>query len=103
MTSSKRSSRSASGPEAGSSVETSTALPVSSSSRCAIAGSENFADSTSPCSVIFIRPATVPGGWAWIARLAGPPPRPSAPPRPWKNTQRTPCRASSSASDTCAR
>ena len=87
----------------GSSVDTSTALPVSSSSRWAISGSENFADSTSPCSVIFIRPATVPGGWAWMARLAGPPPRPRAPPRPWKNTQRTPNRSSSSASATCAR
>ena len=55
--------------------------------------SENFADSTSPCSVIFMRPATVPGGCAWIARLAGPPPRPTAPPRPWKNTQRRPWRS----------
>ena len=57
-------------------VLTSTALPVSSSSRWAISGSENLAESTSPCSVIFMRPATVPGGCAWIARLAGPPPRP---------------------------
>ena len=73
-----------------SSVETSTALPVSSSSRWAISGTEYFAESTSPCSVIFMRPATVPGGWAWMATLAGPPPRPTAPPRPWKNTHETP-------------
>ena len=82
---------------------TSTALAVSSSSRWAISGSENLAESTSPCSVIFMRPATVPGGCAWIARLAGPPPRPSAPPRPWKKTHATPWRSSSSASATWAR
>ena len=64
---------------------------VSSSSRWAISATEYLAASTSPCSVIFSRPATVPGGWARIATFVGPPPRPSAPPRPWKKTQRTPC------------
>ena len=32
-------------------------------------------------------------GWARIAWLAGPPPRPTAPPRPWKNWIVIPCAA----------
>src|SRR5690606_40579932 len=41
-------------------------------------------ESTSPCSVIFTPPSTVSGGLAWMLRFNGPPPRPRAPPRPWK-------------------
>ena len=40
---------------------------------------------TSPCSVSFRRPSSDPGGWPRIARFMGPPPRPMAPPRPWKS------------------
>jgi hypothetical protein len=43
-----------------------------------------FAAMTSPCSVMRIRPLTVPCGCAWMAPKAEPPPRPTAPPRPWK-------------------
>ncbi len=75
----------------------SVALAASSSSRWAISGTEYLAVSTSPCSVIFSRPSTVPGGSARIAPLVGPPPRPTAPPRPWKNTQLAPCSRSTSA------
>ena len=86
-----------------SSVVSSTALVVSSSSRWAISVTENFADSISPCSVTFSRPATVPGGWARIAMLLGPPPRPTAPPRPWKNCHGTPCSRMTLDSSICAR
>src|SRR3990167_5598634 len=37
---------------------------------------------TSPCSVILIRPSSVPRGWALIAWWGGPPPRPGGPPPP---------------------
>ena len=40
---------------------------------------------TSPCSVNLRCPSTEPGAWARIARFAGPPPRPIAPPRPWNS------------------
>ncbi len=80
----------------------SVALAASSSSRCAISGTAYLAVSTSPCSVIFRRPRTVPGGSARIAPLVGPPPRPTAPPRPWKKHQLTPWRLSTSASRTWA-
>src|SRR5213083_1473773 len=45
---------------------------------------------TSPCSVSFSRPPTDPPASARIARLAGPPPRPIAPPRPWNSVSSTP-------------
>ena len=45
---------------------------------------------TSPCSVSFSRPSTEPGAWPRIARFVGPPPRPSAPPRPWNSVSSTP-------------
>jgi hypothetical protein len=45
---------------------------------------------TSPCSVIFTSPSTVPKGSAMIASYVGPPPRPTEPPRPWKKRRRTP-------------
>lgn len=38
-----------------------------------------------PCSVNLNLPSTECGGWARIAVLVGPPPRPSAPPLPWKS------------------
>ena len=46
---------------------------------------------TSPCSVSLSRPSTDPGAPPTIARLAGPPPRPIAPPRPWNSVSSTPC------------
>ena len=49
-----------------------------------MSGSPYRANATSPCSVTLKRSSTVPGGWARIARAVGPPPLPSAPPRPWK-------------------
>ena len=41
---------------------------------------------------VYLRTAisTEPGGWARIARPAGPPPRPIEVPRPWKIRSRTP-------------
>ena len=89
-TASKAASRSGSIGAASSSERTSTALPVSSSSRWAISSTAYLAARTSPCSVIFSRPSTVPRGRARMATLVGPPPRPTAPPRPWKKTQLTP-------------
>src|SRR6202142_1314999 len=47
---------------------------------------------TSPCSVTLKRPSTDPGAWLSTARFAGPPPRPSAPPRPWNSVKVMPCR-----------
>src|SRR5258708_37684360 len=55
-----------------------------------MAGFEYRAKTTSPCSVTLKWPAIEPGAWARIARFAGPPPRPSAPPRPWNRVNRTP-------------
>jgi hypothetical protein len=43
-----------------------------------------FAAMISPCSVMRMRPRTVPCGWARMAAKDEPPPRPTAPPRPWK-------------------
>ena len=59
--------------------------------RCAMAGSPNLACTISPCSVMRRLPCTLPGGWLWIARCIGPPPRPMEPPRPWNSVSRTPC------------
>jgi hypothetical protein len=56
-------------------------------------GSPYLAKITSPCSVTLNRPFTEPGAWASTARPAGPPPRPSAPPRPWNRVSRIPRRA----------
>ena len=39
----------------------------------------------------------VPGGWPRMARLVGPPPRPMAPPRPWKRNSSTPAATQTSA------
>ena len=59
-----------------------TALVVNSRLRIAISGRLYLPEMTSPCSVVLIRPETVPGGWARIASCVGPPPRPTVPPRP---------------------
>lgn len=45
----------------------------------------------SPCSVMRNEPSTEPGGWLWMARCVGPPPRPTLPPRPWKSVSLAPC------------
>ena len=52
---------------------------------------------TSPCSVTLNDPLTEPGAWASTA-AAGPPPRPSAPPRPWNRVSRMSCAAAHSVS-----
>src|SRR6188472_4416398 len=46
------------------------------------AGSEYMSETTSPCSVSFIVASTVPNGADSTAAAAGPPPRPTVPPRP---------------------
>ena len=66
----------------------STADATCSRCRRAIARLPYLAKITSPCSVTLKWPPTEPGAWARTARLAGPPPRPSAPPRPWKRVSR---------------
>ncbi len=83
------SSQAGSGSVPGSTVAWMTAETVSSSERSASRRSENLAVMTSPCSVILIRPPTVPGGCARMKRSAGPPPRECEPPRPWKNRRST--------------
>ena len=70
--------------------------------RAAITGSPYRAKMTSPCSVSLNRPSTEPGGWASRARLAGPPPRPSAPPRPWNSVSTMSCRFAQSVMRRCA-
>ncbi len=67
-----------------------------------IAGSAYLLATTSPCSVMRMRPATVPAGWARIASKLEPPPRPTAPPRPWKNCSATPASATTPFSSRCA-
>ena len=58
---------------------------------------------TSPCSVTLNRQFTEPAGCARTARLAGPPPRPTAPPRPWKSVISMPWPFAHSAIRSCAR
>ena len=70
---------------------------------CANAGSEYLSEIVSPCSVSFIVALTVPKGVAMTASPAGPPPRPTDPPRPWNSRSRIPCRAATSRSCRCAR
>ncbi len=67
----------------------STAEVTCSRWRRAITWCPYLAKITSPCSVTLNRPSTEPGAWASTARPAGPPPRPSAPPRPWKRVSVT--------------
>ena len=64
----------------------STALSVCSRWRCAIPAWPYRAKATSPCSVMRIPASRLPRGCPRIARLVGPPPRPTAPPRPWKSS-----------------
>ena len=54
-----------------------------------ISGSAYFAPMTSPCSVKRILPVIQPAGCAKMASYDGPPPRPTEPPRPWKNDTST--------------
>ena len=53
---------------------------------------------TSPCSVMRRPGATAPQGRAWMASKLDPPPRPTAPPRPWKKRVLIPCRSPSAVS-----
>ncbi len=57
----------------------------------AMSGRPNLKRIISPCSVTRKRPATEPGGCDRIAAWAGPPPRPTVPPRPWKSSNSTSC------------
>ena len=56
----------------------------------ASSGSAYLLATTSPCSVMRMRPSTVPAGWASRASKLEPPPRPTAPPRPWNSCSRRP-------------
>jgi hypothetical protein len=99
MASSKRarvggSSRDAVCSSVASSVEASRISRLS----CARAGSEYLSEIVSPCSVSFMEALTVPNGVAKTASPAGPPPRPTDPPRPWNSRSRTPWRAATSRS-----
>src|SRR5699024_8237497 len=58
---------------------------------------------TSPCSVVRKRPATEPGGCDSIASWAGPPPRPTVPPRPWNNSSSICCCSHTATSSSWAR
>ena len=86
-----------------SSVASSTAARRISRLSWARAGSEYLSETTSPCSVSFIVASTVPNGADSTASAAGPPPRPTEPPRPWNSRSRTPCLAPMSRSCRWAR
>ena len=86
-----------------SSVASSTAASRISRLSSARLGSEYLSEMTSPCSVTFMTASTTPYGCAAIASPAGPPPRPTEPPRPWNSRSRTPCLAATSRSWRCAR
>ena len=59
-----------------------------------ISGSPYFDATTSPCSVMRMPVCDAPTGRARMASKLEPPPRPTAPPRPWKKRMRMPrCRA----------
>ena len=87
------SKRSASAPRSGTAPADASSVAATSVSRLrrAADGWLYLAATISPCSVIRSCPSTEPGGWARIASYAGPPPRPTVPPRPWNRRRRTPC------------
>ena len=80
----------------------STAEVTCSRCRRAITGWPYRAKITSPCSVTLNRSATEPGAWASTARPVGPPPRPSAPPRPWNMVSRMSLASAQAAISACA-
>ena len=91
IASSNRASRSSSIRE----VRCSTLASITAASRIsrlsrARLASAYLSETTSPCSVSFIAPSSTPYGDACTASPAGPPPRPTEPPRPWKRRSRTP-------------
>mmetsp|Transcript_3920 Transcript_3920/g.13724 ORF Transcript_3920/g.13724 Transcript_3920/m.13724 type:complete len:241 (+) Transcript_3920:1188-1910(+) len=57
---------------------------------------------TSPWMVTRREPLMVRGGWLMIARLDGPPPRPTVPPRPWKSVVRMPNSLPTAVTASCA-
>merc|ERR1719172_400280 len=57
----------------------------------------------SPWIVTLRFPLIVPGGWLRTASWHGPPPRPTVPPRPWKNVTCTPKSLPTSTRAPCAR
>ena len=75
-----------------SAVASRAAARVSSRFSRARAGSPYLSLMTSPCSVTLMAPSRVPAGSDKMASWVGPPPRPTVPPRPWKNVTRTPWR-----------
>ncbi len=80
----KRATVASSDTEVGSSDASRVAAVMASRFAAALSGVPYLAAMTSPCSVMRMRPCTVPGGCARIALKDEPPPRPTAPPRPWK-------------------
>ena len=85
-------------PLSGSSEASSVAAAMDSRFVAALSRLPYLAAMISPCSVMRMRPCTVPRGCARIASKAGPPPRPTEPPRPWKICIRTPASANTAAS-----
>ncbi len=70
------------GTEALSSDASNVAAVMDSRLAAALSRVPYLAAMISPCSVIRMRPRTVPCGWARMAANDEPPPRPTAPPRP---------------------
>ncbi|MNC87254.1 hypothetical protein D3C83_29630 [compost metagenome] len=62
----------------------STLAASNSSWYCAVPRFAYLEDTTSPCSVMRMRPLIEPAGCAAMARPVGAPPRLTDPPRPWK-------------------
>ncbi len=81
-----------------SSDASSVAAAMASRFAAALSGVPYLAAITSPCSVMRRRPCTVPAGCAQMAANAGPPPRPTEPPRPWKICMATPTSSNTAAS-----
>ena len=92
------------GDRAGDRSPASNTAPVTSSRvRSAMPRRPYLAWMISPCSVKRSRPFTVPGGEASTPSRGLEPPRPTVPPRPWKNVRSTPAARADAVRAACAR